>query len=43
VKGGLTITAKAINICLEPFDQENLADFLTTADRIRAVQVHNSN
>lgn len=43
VKGGLTITAKAINICLEPFDQENLADFLATAERVRAVQVHNGN
>ncbi len=37
VKGGLTITAKAANLCLEPFDQENLADFLSTADRIRLV------
>jgi len=37
IKGGLTITAKAANLCLEPFDQENLADFLSTADRIRLV------
>jgi len=37
VKGGLTITAKAANLCLEPFDQENLADFLSTADRIRLI------
>jgi len=36
-KGGLTITAKAANLCLEPFDQENLADFLGTADRVRLI------
>lgn len=37
VKGGLTITAKAANLCLEPFDQDNLADFLSTADRVRLI------
>lgn len=35
MKGGLTITAKAANLCLEPFGQDNLADFLSTADRVR--------
>jgi|APMI01.1.fsa_nt_gi hypothetical protein len=34
-KGGLTITAKAANLCLQPFDQDNLADFMATADRIQ--------
>ncbi|MBP7444986.1 MAG: hypothetical protein KA855_08885 [Zoogloea sp.] len=37
MKGGLTITAKAANLCLEPFDQDNLADFLSTADRVRLI------
>ena len=36
-KGGLTITAKAVSLCLKPFDEENQSDFLGTADRIQAV------
>ncbi len=36
-KGGLTITAKAVGLCLKPFDEENQSDFLTTASRIEAV------
>lgn len=36
-KGGLTITAKAVNLCLQPFDQDNLADFMATANRVRTV------
>lgn len=36
-KGGLTITAKAVSLCLKPFDEENQSDFLTTASRIEAV------
>lgn len=36
-KGGLTITAKAANLCLQPFDQDNLSDFMATADRVRTV------
>lgn len=34
-KGGLTITMKAANLCLQPFDQANLADFLETAERVK--------
>ncbi len=36
-KGGLTITAKAINECLQRFDADNEVDFLSTADQMRAV------
>ena len=36
-KGGLTITAKAVALCLKPFDEENQADFLSTADRVQSL------
>ena len=36
-RGGLTITAKAAAECLQPFDRENLADFLNTAERLRTL------
>lgn len=36
-KGGLTITSQAVNRCLQPFDQDNLADFMATAERVRTV------
>ena len=39
-KGGLTITAKAVSLCLKPFDEENQSDFLTTASRIEAVMAN---
>ena len=38
-KGGLTITAKAAALCLQPFDDENLPDFIATADRVRTVMM----
>lgn len=33
-KGGLTITAKAANLYVQPLDQDNLDDFLSTAERV---------
>ena len=36
-KGGLTITSKAVSLCMKPFDEENQSDFLTTATRIQAI------
>ena len=36
-KGGLTITAKAVGLCMKPFDEENQSDFLSTATRIQAI------
>ncbi len=34
-KGGLTITPKAMALCLKPFNEDNQSDFLATADRVR--------
>jgi len=34
-KGGLTITASAVGLCMQPFDTENRADFLATAEQLR--------
>lgn len=36
-KGGLTITDRAMALCVKPGDDENQSDFLATADRIRAL------
>jgi len=35
-KGGLTITPKAMALCLNPFHDDNQSDFLSTADQVRA-------
>ena len=35
-RGGLTITPKAMALCLKPFHEDNQSDFLSTADRVRA-------
>ena len=32
-------TAKAAALCLQPFDDENLPDFIATADRVRTVMM----
>lgn len=35
-RGGLSITPKAMALCLNPFHDDNQSDFLSTADRVRA-------
>ena len=35
-RGGLTITPKAVALCLKPFHEDNQSDFLATADRVWA-------
>ena len=39
IQGAPTITAKAAALCLQPFDDENLPDFIATADRVRTVMM----